>query len=309
VSVDAGGTSLRLKFRVDGERVLVLPITSSGITGVGLEDGTPLRFLPAGDHLAVILPAPTRSAGEVVLRLSYASEDHPTVLPRLIPATDALVPASYRDQWIIEAFAGYPAALSRPEELTAARERLLAESPEGGPFESLGPVWIGFRMMQPRAKPGYSEAFAGKSVWILHMLRQVLQREGGATAFGRFVEEIQAEFRSRPISTFDLKRLAEKHAGKSLDWFFDSWVFGTGVPTYTVTFKVDPAPAGFAISGEITQAGVPDTFEMTVPLYADDTYLGHVLVSSDGGEFRFVTPTKPEKVLVDPRRTVLTGME
>jgi aminopeptidase N len=240
-----------------------------------------------------------------LLRIAYSSDERPPLPARLVDSTGALIPAGYRDQWIIEAFARYPFALSNPVGLARARERLLAESPEGGSFESLGPVWLGFRLMQPATHPGYSDAFSGKSVWILHMLRQVLQREGGASAFANMVDEIQRDYRSKPFSTFDLKRLAEKHAGKPLDWFFESWVFGTGIPAYTVEFKVEPAPAGFVISGNIAQSGVPDTFEMPVPVYADDIYLGHVTVSSDGGEFRFVTPTKPEEVLVDPRNTLL----
>ena len=306
MSIDPGGTQVNLRARVDGERVLGLPLPSYGVVSVELADGTALPFLPSGDHVAVVLPAPTRSGAEIALRIGYASDARPPIPAGLVNTTDALFPASYRDQWIIEAFSRYASALANPATFPQARDQLLAVSPEGGSFESLGPVWIGFRLMQPRTNPSYAEAFSAKSVWILHMLRQVLQREGGAPAFGRMVDEIQTEFRGKPFSTYDLKRLAEKHAGKPLDWFFDSWIFGMGIPAYSVSFKVDPDPGGFAISGNITQSGVPDTFEMLVPVYADETYLGHVTVSSDGGEFRFVTSNKPQQVLVDPRRTLLT---
>ena len=55
------------------------------------------------------------------------------------------------------------------------------------------------------------------------------------------------------------------------------------------------------ISGNITQSDVPDTFEMPVPFYADDTFLGNVIVSSDGGEFRFTSRTRPQQILIDPK--------
>ena len=37
----------------------------------------------------------------------------------------------------------------------------------------------------------------------------------------KFIDEILPQSRGKPLSTFDLKRLAEKYAGKPLDWFFD----------------------------------------------------------------------------------------
>jgi hypothetical protein len=306
VAADASGTPIRLRLKAEGERLLDLPIPSAAVSSITLDDGSVLPLLAGSDSTAVILPAPSQRGMEVVLHIGYAPGAERGFVANLVRPSDALVPAGYRDQWIIEAFARYATALLNPEELASASQRLLAESPEGGSYESLGPVWLGFRLMQTRESPGYSEAFSAKSVWILHMLRHVLQRESGAGAFGRLVEELQKEFRSKPVSTFDLKRLAEKHAGKSLDEFFESWVFGVGVPSYTLNHKVEPAPGGFAISGNITQSGVPPTFEMPVPVYADDVYLGTVTVSSDGGEFRFVTPNRPQQVLVDPRRTLLT---
>ena len=193
-----------------------------------------------------------------------------------------------------------------PQGLSQARAHLLELSPEGGTYESLGPVSIGFRMTQPGRTPGSVAALRNKSLWIVHMLRHVLQTSRGDTAFADFLADIQGRFRGKSISTDDFKRLAEKHAGKSLDWFFDSWVFASGVPAYTLDYKIDPGPGGFVVSGRVTQSGVPVTFEVPVPLYADDVLLGMVEVSSDGGDFRFTTRTRPLQVRVDPHGTILT---
>jgi len=160
--------------------------------------------------------------------------------------------------------------------------------------------------MQPDMVPAAMAAQRAKSIWVIHMLRHIVLREQSEAAFTMLLDELLAEFRSKPISTFDLKKLAEKHVGKSLDWFFDDWVFGTGVPTFTLTFKIDAAAGGFAITGDISQSGVPDAFELPVPLYADDRFLGNVQVSNGSGEFRFVTRTRPQQVLMDPQKTILT---
>ena len=126
------------------------------------------------------------------------------------------------------------------------------------------------------------------------------------SVFGKFLDDVFLQGRGARISTFDFKRLAEKHAGQSLDWFFDTWVFGTGIPTYKMDSRVESSTNGFVITGNVTQSGVPASFEMQVPVYADDTFLGNVTVTGDGGEFRFTSRTMPQQILLDPKRTVLT---
>ena len=305
LAVNGDGTLLKLKSKADGERVLQLPSSAARVSEVGLENGPLLLFLQNGDHVVVVLPEPSRAGAEISLRIAYAAED---TAPRIraVPRSNGITPASYRDQWVIEGLAGYALAVADPQWLTQARSQLLEESPERGTYESRGPVHIGIRMTQPATTPGYAAALRNKSAWIMHMLRNMMAAKPENTAFADLAEELRMQFRSRTISTYDFKALAEKHVGKSLDWFFDEWVFGTGIPSYKLDYKIEPGAGGFVISGSITQSGVPDTFEMPVPLYADETLLGAVHVSVDGGDFRFTTRTRPQQLRVDPRGTILT---
>jgi hypothetical protein len=306
VSVNDDGTLLKLKMLRDGERVLELPPLSARITEVHLGGNTALTFSQKTARPVIVLPEPSRTGAEINLRVTYAAEDPAAARLRWTSRTGSIAPAGYRDQWIIEGLSDYSAVAADPQGLSQARAQLLELSSEGGTYESLGPVSIGFRMTQPGRTPGSVAALRNKSLWIIHMLRQVLQTKGGDSAFPDFLADIQSQFLGKSISTYDFKRLAEKHAGKSLDWFFDSWVFGTGVPAYTLDYKIDPSPGGFVVSGSVTQSGVPVTFEIPVPLYADDVLLGMVEVSSDGGDFRFTTRTRPMQVRVDPHGTILT---
>jgi hypothetical protein len=303
LSSDSESSIVRLKLKVDGDRVLELPLPSAGVTRVSLE-GNSIPFLSSADNLTVLLPLPSRSGSEIALAIELPTESRAGFFSRIKDRANSVSPASYHDEWIIEALANYGAAFSDPTVLTQAREQLLATSSSGGPYESLGPVWIGFRMIQPGTGPG-SNALKGKSIWILHMLRNVMRRDDGDLAFGRFLDDVLAEGKGARISTFDFKRLAEKHAGRPLDWFFDSWVFGTGIPSYTMTSRVESTATGFVITGNIAQSGVPATFEMQVPVYADEVFLGNVTVTSDGGEFRFTSKSMPQQILLDPKKTVL----
>jgi aminopeptidase N len=148
------------------------------------------------------------------------------------------------------------------------------------------------------------------------MLRMMMRSEGKNPDenFLAMIREFLNEYDGKNASTGDLKRIAEKHmtkamdvqGDKKLDWFFDEWVLGTGIPSYTLDYKIQPGPKGFVIQGSIKQAGVDDDFIMPIPVYADDQLLGRVVVGSEAGTFRFEVKSKPAKVLVDPQLTVLT---
>ena len=152
----------------------------------------------------------------------------------------------------------------------------------------------------------------------MHMLRS-LMREDGPNPDARFIgmlREFVTTYQGKTASTWDFKHLAEKYVppaldlrrDKKLDWFFDEWVFGTGIPKYTLDYAVEPEGNAFIVRGTITQAGVPDDFIMPIPVFADDTLLGRVLVGDTEGEFRFKVDKKPERVVIDPRADVLANL-
>ncbi len=237
--------------------------------------------------------------------------------------------STYHDQWISEAFANYAGAMylehkykempRMREIMDDARRRVLERSPDGNTYDSDGPIWLGQRLSNTAAPNGYNEVIYGKGTWIVHMLRMMMRSEGKNSDenFLAMIREFLTDYNGRNASTADLKRVAEKHMTKSmdvrgdkkLDWFFDEWVLGTGIPAYTLDYKIQPSPKGFVIEGQIKQSGVSDDFVMPVPLYADDQLLGRVVVSDDPGAFRFEVKNKPSKVLVDPQLTILAQLK
>src|SRR5262249_14419848 len=124
--------------------------------------------------------------------------------------------------------------------------------------------------------------------------------------FLAMLKEFAEVYSGRAASTWDFRHLAEKYFGKNLDWFFEQWVFGTGLPAYSVEYKTETSGNDFTIEGTIMQTGVPDGFIMPVPLYADGQYLGRVQVGDTDGTFRFRAGKKPERLVIDPEMTILT---
>ncbi len=92
---------------------------------------------------------------------------------------------------------------------------------------------------------------------------------------------------------------------RRIDWFFDDWVYGTDVPSYKLESKVRRDDAGrTVVQGRIEQSGVPDGFEMLVPVVAvmgkgRKLKLGTVAVSKGGATFRFTATSEPGRVAIE----------
>ena len=235
--------------------------------------------------------------------------------------------SNYHDQWLSEGFASYAGAMyiehkypgtSRFREiLDGARSYLMDQAPDGKTNESTGPIWLGQRLASSHTPQG-SQMMHEKSMWVLHMLRMLMQNDGPDpdAAFFKMTRELFQNDQGVVASTYDFKRVAEKYMTKTmdlrddrkLDWFFDDWVFGTGVPAYRLDYKLEPSQNGFTIEGTIQQSNVSENFVMPIPVYADGEFLGRVAVSDEPGHFRFAVKKRPERVAMDPHGTVLAKL-
>jgi len=134
--------------------------------------------------------------------------------------------------------------------------------------------------------------------------------------FFKMLRGFVVAYRDQNPSTEDFARFAAKymnpamdldHNGR-LDWFFDDWVRGTGIPTYTVEATVRAAANRFVVEGTIQPSNVRPEFEMLVPVVTQSgkvkTLLGEVPVTDAGGHFKFVTNSKPSHVTIDDERVL-----
>lgn len=240
---------------------------------------------------------------------------------------------TYHDQWISEGFASYAAALelARGQEgeqkfhqlMRDYKRDLLSKTKDGDTVESGGPIWLGERLTNSLNPSGYNAIVYKKACWVLHMLRLMMDgsqpgaARGGPVAdpkekFFRMLREFAATYQDKNASTEDFVKQTEKYMTPALDldhnhrlgWFFEDWVYSTGVPSYHLESTVRRLGASsYVIQGSVEQSGVSNDFEMPVPLVA--VYgkrvvpLGRVVVSDAGGRFRFTVPAKPSHVAID----------
>lgn len=182
---------------------------------------------------------------------------------------------NYHEQWISEGFAQYFAALyaqrTRGEEtfldmLRQFRRWTLSTSPEG-------PVYLGYRLGHIENDSRVFRALVyNKGAGVLHMLRRWLGDDVFFESLRRFYETQKF----RKAGTDDLRRVFEETSGRSLERFFERWIYSSDIPriSYTTTLGSDGTSVRF-------QQLSPQVFD--VPVTVTVTY-------TTGGVQEFVVP-------------------
>ena len=241
-------------------------------------------------------------------------------------------PASYRDTWIEEAMANYQAMLYADARKPAAhrmdkwleRYRTALVTRAAGASETpeeAGPLDLGFRLQSSRDPGAYETVVYGKGTWVIRMLYEMLRQPGEKNPDARFhnlLQSVLTDYHYRTLSTAEFQREVEKvmtpamdvDGTKSMSWFFDEWVRGTEMPTYSVEFSTRLHGKEFIVTGTLHQLNVEDMFTATVPLFAKIAGgklepLGVVVTTGEDTPFRFVSRNRARRLEIDPNLTVL----
>jgi hypothetical protein len=171
---------------------------------------------------------------------------------------------TYHDQWLSEGFAQYFAALYTQKErgdeafgiiLRQMRRWALDESDQG-------PLSLGYRLGHVRDDGRVFRALLyDKGAAVLHMLRRLI----GDEAFFLGVRRFYASWRFQKAGTDDLRHAMEAEAGRSLERFFEQWVYGARLPQLKFAYRVENTPApgsGREVILRVDQTG--DLFEVPV---------------------------------------------
>ena len=145
---------------------------------------------------------------------------------------------NYHEQWISEGFAQYFAALyaqkTRGDEtfvnmLRQFRRWSLAESDEG-------PVHLGYRLGHIKEDSRIFRALVyNKGAAVLHMLRRWL----GDEVFFQALRSFYDQMKFRKAGTDDLRRVFEETSGKSLERYFERWIYSADLPVLRYSSAVE----------------------------------------------------------------------
>jgi hypothetical protein len=239
---------------------------------------------------------------------------------------------SYHDQWLSEGFAEFSGILytlvrRSPEEyfrlLRKNREELLLRDQEGAVYEQIGPLSAGRRLSSAKHPGGYGVVVYNKGGWVLHMVRAMLYDTSNPqdpdAKFIAMMQDFTRTYHNQPASTEDFKAVVERHMTPAMDldgnrkmnWFFDSWVYGTGIPSYRLQYTIQPEPqtGQFVLRGRLHQDGVPASFRSMVAVYLHQgkNFMRAGWLAAVGREtpFEVTLGFQPDKVTINEWEDVL----
>ena len=133
------------------------------------------------------------------------------------------------------------------------------------------PVWLGYRTSSGLDESGYQIIVYEKGAWTLHMLRILLidLNTMNESRFTDVMRDFYRTYHGKRASTADFQRVVEQHVGQPMGWFFKDWIYGSAIPTYRVATHTEQTSGGYKVSLRVDQEGVPDDFQMYVPVTVD----------------------------------------
>jgi hypothetical protein len=195
----------------------------------------------------------------------------------------------------------------------------------GRHYEQVGPVWMGLRLGSSVSPRAYNEVIYKKGGYVLHMIRMMLYDFRNADHdhnFKDMMKEFCQIYDTKSASTEDFKAIVEKHMSRAMDldgnhkmdWFFNQYVYGIGIPQYDFRYSATPTPDGkFKISGTVTRGGVVETWKDMVPLYLHQGQgvirAGFITASGPVTPFEFIMPAKPDKLTVNDFEDLLADVK
>ncbi|TDI13757.1 MAG: hypothetical protein E2P04_02640, partial [Acidobacteria bacterium] len=215
---------------------------------------------------------------------------------------------NFFNYWFVESIAEYSAALyleavygkkAYYEHVEAWRREILDYEPLNS-VQAASYLWT---------DGGYRAAVYSKGPYAFHILRTTF----GDEKFFSFLKKLAQEFEGEEIVTRDIQRVAEQAFGGGMDWFFDQWIRGVGIPEYTFTYETVPKEDGtYTITGEIEQRVVMGKdrdeikgryFQSIVPITVvakgGTEYKKQVVLKGVKTSFEFSVPEKPRKVILN----------
>ncbi|MBO9199006.1 MULTISPECIES: M1 family metallopeptidase [Niastella] len=136
-----------------------------------------------------------------------------------------------------------------------------------------------------------------KGGWVLHMLRRQL----GDTLFWKGIQTYYSRYSGKNAVTGDLCKVMEEVSGKSLQPFFQQWLFRAGHPKLDITWKYNGAKNEVNIT-VIQQQNDPYQFPLELQI-GNETK--QVAINSRETSLAIPVKTKPATIIADPNVNLL----
>jgi len=205
---------------------------------------------------------------------------------------------TYRDQWLSEAFAEYSAMLFVQNfvkggdkyfnEILMSYDGIVKGNMAGGfskfnrPWlierstverNRLGPIGHGQRASTGDIPAGYVIQTYIKGPLVLHMLRMLMRyKTESDELFLTTLRDFVKLYNGKNPSTADFQKLLEQKTKANWNWFFDAWIYGGDIPSYTWRYDVKPGADGAQmLTMQLDRRDVRDDFMVIIPVRVEFT--------------------------------------
>ncbi len=183
-----------------------------------------------------------------------------------------------RDRWLMESLADYMAM----EYYAFRAESGAPGNHPGDTLEAIRKRWfepLTFGTTERKNLAGQTEELEGSTIYplvaatnnvhtkgpfVLRMLKEQFRLQQREAAFPEMLKDFLGQYRYQPASTDDFMRVAEKHLGAELDWFFKQWVADGGVPV--LVWNAETVPQGQAWAVKLEARQEQRSYRLDVPV-------------------------------------------
>jgi len=210
--------------------------------------------------------------------------------------------ATYRDQWLSEGLAQFAAASyladTYGDRAEAAVFRKFSRWTERK--SRRGPILMGSRLSYFDFA-AYQAIVYNKSALTLFMLQDLLGRDVFRAGLRAFFEK----YRYRPARTASFIAEMEAVSGRDLKAFFDGWLSSHELPDVRTSWTGTATPEGGRLTLRVTQLNGPFVFPLWIEWKSGSrTFRDMVVVEAGSQEFVLTLPAEPDRVRLNPLRTV-----
>ncbi|HSK10215.1 MAG TPA: M1 family aminopeptidase [Vicinamibacterales bacterium] len=176
---------------------------------------------------------------------------------------------NYHEQWISEGFAQYFAALFAgeargPDVFGSVMRRMRRFAMEES---HNGPIALGYRVGHIKGDSRIFRAVVyNKSALVLHMLRGLV----GDDVFFAGVRRFHETWRFKKAGTEDFRAAMEEVAGRSLERFFERWIYEAALPQVAFTWREEASDDRREAVLRLEQAGELFDFPVQVSVVYTD---------------------------------------
>ena len=204
------------------------------------------------------------------------------------------------------------------------KELLLERDAQGFRAIDAAPLTMGYRAGNSRTGGGITRRLIyPKGAYVLHMIRSMMfDNKNGDKVFRETMQDFVNTYRGKAATTEEFKAMVEKHmtpamdadGNHKMDWFFNQYIYGTGLAQYTFHATVDSTPDGKCqVKGQITRTGVPGNWRDVIPLYAHigakTVRLGAVVVKNDSEPIDVTLPIKIDRISINDYQELLAEVK